>query len=151
MTSTYAVTHTAARNRNADGIFYRVAMYIAADSPEEAETKFREQYETGGGKLTIELEPISRKAWTGGSSPPADLLTIPGVAAIVLAFYVEQCDDFATFWNEAPNTDTAGIFWNRAKSDAWATIRDTQRDCIDGALKHANARIKALRKGKPLP
>lgn len=68
-------------------------------------------------------------AWTGGGEPrPWRTLTTMGPAELAereyaLSLYREQIEAFRRQWCDMPNRDTLGIFWGRARFDAFATYR----------------------------
>ncbi len=67
-----------------------------------------------------------RAAWTGGCSPPLNIQEINKDWQCLYSFFLkEQFEDFSAFWDELPDEDTRKIFENRAKFDAWATLRET--------------------------
>lgn len=63
-------------------------------------------------------------AWTGGSSPrkPSQMSSVE--ASFVKYLFRQQVATFRAYWKDAPNRDTLGIFWRRARGDAWASIRE---------------------------
>lgn len=70
--------------------------------------------------LMTDGTPYIRLAWTGGNVPPKGFSEIHYIELVCL-FYCEQVKDFTDYWKEPPSLDVAGIFWCRAKADAWRT------------------------------
>jgi len=69
-------------------------------------------------------------AWTGGT-PPRPLHELPrGEFALVWRLYCEQLDTWATFWQAAVPHDVRETFWNRARYDAHATVREAEEYVI---------------------
>ena len=68
-----------------------------------------------------------RIAWTGGSPPPADFPQHPAHRALYQALLDEQIADSGglDLWACAGTTaeERLTIFENRARHDAWATVR----------------------------
>lgn len=65
-----------------------------------------------------------RVAWTGGSFPPVDFeVERPEYAALVEAYFEEQKKEWEEYWEEDLPSDVEEIFMNRARHDAWATLR----------------------------
>lgn len=69
---------------------------------------------------------IERRAWTGGreSSYPRTSPLYRLWLALSADMFVEQVDMWRAYWGDEPNDDTLGIYWNRAKGDAYATISE---------------------------
>jgi len=73
--------------------------------------------------------PFPRVAWTGGDSAPVNLHrdSLP-YRRTVSFFFREQLRECGglDLWTSAGTSplERARIFWNRAKGDAWATIRN---------------------------
>jgi hypothetical protein len=70
-----------------------------------------------------------RRAWTGGSTPSPRLWgSNKAYRALTRKLYREQVKDSGglDFWACAGTSamERARLFWNRARLDAWATIRD---------------------------
>lgn len=61
-------------------------------------------------------------AWTGGTVPPDDFGPGNDVYEHLL---LEQIETYTAFWGTSPDDDTLDIFRNRARLDAWATIRES--------------------------
>ena len=72
---------------------------------------------------------LHRIAWTGGSPPPADFPQHPAHRALYQSLLDEQIADSGglDLWACAGTTaeERLAIFANRARYDAWATVRDT--------------------------
>ena len=63
------------------------------------------------------------KAWTGGSIPaPIDAVS-KAERRLITKLFREQLKIWLDYWEDMPNKDTRGIFWNRARYDAHATCR----------------------------
>ena len=66
---------------------------------------------------------VSAIAWTGGSVPSRQQLAWPHLRGLWRQLFREQMRDWRAYWKDWPKLDTARLFWNRAKLDAWATVR----------------------------
>lgn len=66
-------------------------------------------------------------AWTGGDSERPVAQCSLFEIRLALSLYAEQVQTFSAYWGDAPTDDTCGIFWNRARGDAHATMRDAAR------------------------
>jgi len=66
-------------------------------------------------------------AWTGGSKPlPVPLISHEERKILVFLFQ-EQIIKYLNYWHDYPDDDTVRIFWNRARYDAHATMRESIR------------------------
>ena len=76
-----------------------------------------------------------RIAWTGGSPPPADFPQHPAHRALYQSLLDEQIADSGglDLWACAGTTaeERLAIFANRARYDAWATVRDIHASVAD--------------------
>jgi len=75
-------------------------------------------------KLPADYTPPQPVAWTGGSRPPCYAVSPTARRLLISHLLREQVRQYAAYWSECPNLDTVRIFWNRAKHDAHATIRE---------------------------
>jgi hypothetical protein len=75
-------------------------------------------------KQAQHLFKTNRHAWMGGSAPPKNFLDSKVNYFLYGLFLEEQINDFKKATGTAPDTDTVGIFQNRALHDAWATVRN---------------------------
>jgi hypothetical protein len=81
-------------------------------------------------KMTTHTYPLALVAWTGGDTPrTADIAdrTAPVFLAMRSALFREQ---LATWRNAngagSLDVDTARIFWNRARLDAWRSYTESK-------------------------
>lgn len=65
-------------------------------------------------------------AWTGGSVPPREAFAWPHFNGLRRALFREQMRDWRDYWKDCPSLETCRLFWNRAKLDAWATVRGNE-------------------------
>jgi hypothetical protein len=74
-------------------------------------------------------------AWTGGSAPPTNL---PIAARKIAAkLYADQIATFKKYNRERPDKSTRDIFKNRARHDAWASVRNLPNQNPDIVAKYA--------------
>lgn len=73
-------------------------------------------------KLTLTKESIT--AWMGGSRPKPIEECSSDEIALVSALFREQFKTWHDYWKDSPSLDVARIFWNRARHDAHATMRN---------------------------
>lgn len=84
-------------------------------------------------------------AWTGGSAPRPLAEISRGEFALAWRLYCEQLNTWAAFWQTAVPHDVRETFWNRARGDAHATVREA-----DGYVIYALNAILGETDG-PLP
>jgi hypothetical protein len=100
----------------------------AARAATEARTPATEREAMQACETARRLFRNRRRAWTGGTRP-APLARIDAIErALVQLFYVEQIDTWQDYWHETPPADVIEIFWNRARGDAHATLREFKRE-----------------------
>jgi hypothetical protein len=91
---------------------------------------------------------FERRAWTGGTSldDPSELSPQARKAflAVEQELLLEQLRDWRNYWGTEPDDDTLSIFRSRARSDAWATIRQAFPE------EEMKQRAKDSRYGNPL-
>lgn len=68
-----------------------------------------------------DLTALGVKAWTGGSAPPNKLPY--DAAKLAGKLYADQIATFKKYNRVRPDKDTRNIFKNRARHDAWSTVR----------------------------
>lgn len=73
-------------------------------------------------KLTLAKGGIV--AWMGGSRPKPITECSADEVALVSLLFREQFKTWHDYWKDYPSRDVARIFWNRARYDAHATMRD---------------------------
>jgi len=63
-------------------------------------------------------------AWTGGSAPSPFIWRDSQVyRALVVTEFRSQMTMWIDYWGDCPDKNTRNLFWNRARYDAWATMR----------------------------
>lgn len=72
------------------------------------------------------LQPLPRNviAWTGGSRPAKPSEVGRKQAGIQKFLFGWQVIEFRHYWGDSPNWDTLRTYFNRARYDAHATIRE---------------------------
>lgn len=72
--------------------------------------------------------PFPRRAWTGGDMQSPDTLDFRRTVSFFFREQLRECGGLDC-WKCAGTSSIARarIFWERAKSDAWATVRETLR------------------------
>lgn len=75
-------------------------------------------------KTLLTIEPSQVIAWTGGSRPAKPSAISSKQAGIQKLLFGEQVMTFRNYWGDSPNWDTLRIFFNRARYDAHATLRN---------------------------
>ena len=73
-------------------------------------------------KLTLAKESLT--AWMGGSRPKPIKECSADEVALVSLLFREQFQTWHDYWKDSPSLDVARIFWNRARHDAHATMRN---------------------------
>jgi len=81
--------------------------------------------------MNYTINGMPRRAWTGGDLPPNGIRTDKQYRDTVSAFFREALRDCGglDLWTCAGTSvmDRARMFWNRAKLDAWATVRHARK------------------------
>lgn len=78
---------------------------------------------TNENQVSVGALPDHVIAWTGGSSPPKVLPRL--VQRFADDLLARELAVWQTYWNEEIDDEVRATFANRARHDAWATLRDT--------------------------
>ena len=100
-------------------------------------------------RLPTDYTPPPAVAWTGGSPPPAYSYSPTARRLLISHLFREQVRTFAAYWSECPDMSTARIFWNRAKHDAHATMRQTADRAALSYSQTAPATGRAADRSRP--
>ena len=68
---------------------------------------------------------LKYRAWTGGSSPDEYESLEPVEKMLVRLIFRNMCKIYRDYWDEHADCDIRKRFWNQARYDAHATMRES--------------------------